>query len=170
MASDSGTADTGGATDFAASDLDKLTGEIGSAGSFDRTDFHDPEQLLEYKQAKIDADHQGLRGAIGSLHSAVGIQPSYQHEMDVLSEAQRYAAVGDGKASAYSAAQKKGNSLRELQAALDAAAANETKTAFQQQLDAINQNYADQRQAADQVQGHTYWSQGFHSHAEANAY
>ncbi|MGA2439607.1 MAG: hypothetical protein ABSH08_01495 [Tepidisphaeraceae bacterium] len=164
-------ADTAGALDFAVGNTDKVTNEIGSAGSFDRTDLHDPQQQLEYKRAKIEGEHQGLRGLVGSGYSALGIQPSYQQEMDELTEAQQYSASGDMKFSADSGAQQENARLQQLRAQLDATAASETKTEFQRQMESIGQNYLSQLQAADHVANDkTFWSQRFKSQAEANAF
>ena len=173
MASDleSSAADVGGAADFAAGGLDKLSTEIGSAGAFDSTDIHDPQRLLEYKRQKIEADHEGVRGAAGSVESKLFGLPSYQGEMDTLSDAERYAATGDARSSAASLAQQERSRLRNLQQGLDTAVAEESKTEFQRQIDAVNQSYADQLEAADDVvHNHSYWSQGLHSRAEANQY
>jgi hypothetical protein len=167
----SGAADTAGALDFAVGNTEKVTNEIGSAGAFNRTDIHDPQQQLDYKRAKIEGEHEGLRGLVGSAYSALGIQPSYQQEMDELTEAQQYSAAGDTKFSADSNAQQENARLQQLRAQLDATAASETKTEYQRQLESINQSYANQLQAADRVANDkTFWSQRFKSQAEANAF
>ena len=121
--------------------------------------------------AKIEAEHQGLRGLVSSGYSALGWQPSYQQEMDESTNAQRYAAAGDTKYAEDASKQQENARLRRLQGQLDDAAAGETKTDFQRQRDSINQNYAEQLQAADQVEnGRTFQSQGFKSQADANAF
>jgi hypothetical protein len=167
----SGAADTAGALDFAVGNTEKATSEIGGAGSFDRADIHDPQQQLDYKREKIEGEHQGLRGVAGSVYSAFGWQPSYQQEMDELTEAQQYSAAGDTKFSADSNAQQQNARLQQLRAQLDATAASETKTQFQLQRESIDRNYTSQVRAADDVTNDkTFWSQGFKSPAEANAF
>ena len=169
--SGSSPADPAGGVDFAASNLDKPMGEIGNAASFDRTDIHDPQHLLDYKREKIEADHGGLRGVLGSIYSTVGIQPSYHSEMDQLSDAEGYTRAGDVRFSADASAQQERTRLRQLQAGLDAQLASAGKTQYQQQLEAANQTYTDELQAANEIANNrTYRSQGFHSQAEANQY
>jgi hypothetical protein len=164
-------ADTFGVVDFLVNNAEKITSEIGNAGAFDRTDIHDPQQQLEYKRGKIESDHQGLRGAVGSLYSAFGWQPSYQQEMDESTDAQHYAAAGDTKSAEDASKQQESARLQQLRAQLDTTAASETKTEFERQRDSINQEYAEQLQAANEVQnGRTFQSQGFKSQADANAF
>jgi len=168
---DSNAANVAGAIDFAASNLDKLTGEIGNAGWFDQTDITNPEQQLEYKRAKIESEHEGLRGLWSNVYSTVFGQPSYQEEMNKFSDAERYSSRGDTKFSAESSAQQESGRLQQLRAQLNATVAAETKSEFQRQLEVINQNYGAQIQAADSIENNkTFQSQGFKSQAEANAF
>ena len=61
--------------------------------------------------------------------------------------------------------------LAAIAGATDTTAASETKTEFERQRDSINQEYAEQLQAANEVQnGRTFQSQGFKSQADANAF
>jgi hypothetical protein len=163
--------DLAGNIDSSANIADQLADEIRNAGWFDRTDIHDPQRFLEYKREKIDKDYEGLRGALGSVYSAIGIQPSYQSEMDQLSDAELYAAAGDTRYTADAAGDDAGDRLRQLQAGLDAAIASAGKTEFQQRMDQINRLYSDTLQKANQIENdRTAWSQGFHSQAEANQF
>jgi hypothetical protein len=164
-------ADAFGVMDFVVNNTEKVTNEIGNAGAFDRTDIHDPQQQLDYKRAKIEGEHQGLRGVVSAAYSALGWQPSYQQEMDESTNAQRYAAAGDTKYAEDASKQQENARLQQLRAQLENAAASETKTDFQRQRESIDQNYAEQLQAANQIEnGRTFQSQGFKSQADANAY
>jgi hypothetical protein len=163
-------ADIGGAVGFAAESLNTLTNEIGNGGVFD-PNIRDPQKLLEYERSKIESDYQGLRGLVNSVYSGIGLADSFQAKTDLLDGADRYSAAGDAKSLRDLAAQQESAALQQLRAQLDTAAASETKTEFERQRDSINQEYAAQRQAADEVQnGRTFQSQGFKSQAEANAF
>jgi hypothetical protein len=168
---ESSAGDVGGAADFAASGLDKVTGEIGSAGAFDRTDIHDPQQLLEYKRAKIEADHEGLRGLAGSVESKLFHLPTLEGEMSTLSDAERYSSIGDARSSADATAHEQSDRLRQLMAWMDAQVAAAGKTGYQQGMDDVNQQYSNALQTADQIANNrTAWSQGFKNQAEADQF
>jgi hypothetical protein len=137
-------ADVGGAFGFAAQAVDAVTGEVANTGKFDRTDIHDAGELAEYKRGKIESDHQGLRGAVSSLYSGVGLVPSYQSEMDTLTEAEDYAHTGDKRSAADIDSQRTRMGLQQLRTRMDAAG-----------------NIANNK---------TFSSQGFKSQAEADAF
>lgn len=169
--SDTQAVDFAGALGFAFDNVEKVINEAGNAGVFDRTDIHDPQQQLEAKRAKIWEEHQGLRGLVGAVYSALDWQPSYQEQMDELTSAQQYSAIGDAKSAAALNSNQMHAQLQQLRSQVDSAAANTTKSEFEQQMESLGKSYHDQLQAADQIQnGRTYWSQGFKSQAEANAY
>jgi hypothetical protein len=164
-------ADSGEGLGFALENVDKLTAEIGNAGLFDRTDIHDPQEQLESKREKIESEHEGLRGALGSVYSKLGRQPSYQSEMNELSDAQRQYAEGETKGAEKLNQQQEHNRLQQLRGQVDSALADENKSDFDRQRGAIDGNYSAQLEAAKQVaDGRTFQSQGFKSQAEANAY
>ena len=146
--------------------------KINNAGAFDRTDIHDPQQFLEYKRGKIDKDYENWSdAAINSIYASIGVAPSYQEEMDQLSDAQSYYSAGEARSSAASAAQREGDRLRQLMARMDAHVAAAGKTGYQQGMDDVNQQYSDALQTADQIaNGRTAWSQGFRSQAEADQF
>jgi hypothetical protein len=152
--------------------VNTIGNKTGNAGVFDRTDFHNPQEELEYKRAKIEKDYDTWQAsAVNSAYAYAGLQDSYQKQMDELTEAQQYSAAGDTKFSADSSAQQEGARLQQLRAQLDATAASETKTEFQRQMESIGQNYLSQLQAADRVANdRTFYGEGFKSQAEANAF
>jgi hypothetical protein len=160
--SGSSPADLAGAADFAAGNLDKLTDEIGSADAFDRNDIHDPNEMLDYKRQKIEADHEGLRGLISPGVGWIFRQPSYDEKMRELDNAARYSAESDARGSAELSAQQQRGVLQQMQAKLRAALSGETMTELQRSGVAVEQDYRDRLQSADQIaSGHTYFSQGF---------
>jgi hypothetical protein len=164
-------ADVGGAFGFAAQAVDAVTGEVANAGKFDRTDIHDAGELAEYKRGKIESDHQGLRGAVSSLYSGVGLVPSYQSEMDTLTEAEDYAHTGDKRSAADIDSQRTRMGLQQMRAQMDAAVADESKPDFQRQRESADANYRQQMDAAGNIANNkTFSSQGFKSQAEADAF
>ena len=152
--------------------VNSIGNRIANSEKFDRTDIYDPQQFLEYRRGKIDKDYETWQeDAINSLYSSAGLEDSYQEKMDRLSEAQHSYATADAKFSANSGAQQENARLQQLRAQLDNTVASETKSDIRRQREAINQNYAEALQAANQVEnGRTFQSQGFKSQADANAY
>jgi hypothetical protein len=163
--------DVGGAFGFAAQAVDTMTGEVANAEKFDRTDIHDAGELAEYKRGKIESDHQGLRGAVSSLYSGVGLVPSYQSEMDTLTEAEDYAHSGDKRSAADIDSQRTRMGLQQLRTQMDAAVADESKPDFQRQRESADANYRQQIDVAGNIANNkTFFSQGFNNQTEANAF
>jgi len=151
--------------------LDQFADEIQNAGYFDRTDIRDDQQFAEYKRNKIDRDYQGIRGLINRFFGQLGLEPSYQSKMDTITGAEDYAHAGDVKFAAGSDAQKTRQQLQQLQAQMDSAVADENKSAFQRQREAIDAAYTQAVAAADSIANNkAFYTQGFKSQAEANAY
>jgi len=152
--------------------FDTIGNKIANSEVFDRTDIYDSQQFLEYKRGKIDKDYETWQEDVtNSLYSKAGLEDSYQKKMDRLSDAQHSYTAGETKYSADSAAQQENTRLQQLRAELENRAASETKKDFQRQREFVDQNYAQQVQAANQVEnGRTFQSQGFKSQAEADAF
>jgi hypothetical protein len=146
--------------------------KVNNSGIFDRTDFHNPLDQLENKRNKIDKDYESWQAAaINSAYSALGLEPSNQEKMDELTGAQRSYAAGETKSAEDLAAQQENSRLQQLRAQFDNTVASETKSDIQRQREAINQNYAEALQTANQIEnGRTFQSQGFKSQADANTY
>jgi hypothetical protein len=163
--------ESGDAADFAVTGLDKLSGEIGNAGTFDKPDIRDPQQLLEYKRAKIEAEHEGLRGVVAHVHSAIWGQPSYQSEMARLGDVEQYSAEDDAKSAAAVRAQQEHLRLEQFSQGLDSTLAAEGKTDVQRERESADQSLDATLQLADQIaSGRTFFSQGFKNQTEANAF
>ncbi len=163
--------DVAGAFGFAAGAVDTLTGEFANAGKYDRTDIHDADEMAEYKRGKIENEHQGLRGVAGYVYSHLGLVPSYQSEMNTLTDAQDSAHRADATSAVASEAQKSQQQLQQLRQQMDAAVSNQNKTAYQRDLENVNANFNQTVTAANSIANDkTFFSQGFHSQADANAY
>jgi hypothetical protein len=73
---------------------DELAMTIGHAGAFD-DNTADSLQQLQQKRAKIEGEHEGLRGFSNWLYAKAGLEPSYEQELQRLEEAERASEQAD---------------------------------------------------------------------------
>ncbi len=151
--------------------VDQLTTEIGDAGIFDDPNVSDPAEALRLKRQKIEGEHQGLRGVFNYFLGLAHVEPTFQAEMKTIADAQSKYNAGEVQSNERLQAQQAQAKLQQWRAELDSGAADEQKTDDQRKQDSIERSYKSEVQAADDVATNkTYWSQGFKSQQEAQAY
>jgi hypothetical protein len=154
--------------------LDSLVNEgdqFENADDFDRTDIRDSGALAEYKRGKIDEDYRGSRGLVNRVYGARGWVPGYQSQMNTLSDAQENASNAERQSGFDLNAKQAQSELLQLRNQMDSAAADQNKSDFQRQLDAVNASFHRQISQAEGIANNkTFSSQGFQSQAAANAF
>lgn len=151
--------------------VDQVATEIGNAGVFDDPNVSDPGEALRLKRQKIEDEHQGLRGAFNYLLGLAHIEPTFQSKMNTPADADRKYKTGELQSNERLQAQQAQGKLQQWRTEMDSAVADEQETDEQRKKDSIERSYKSEVQAADDVATNkTYWSQGFKSQQEAQAY